>query len=319
MAESLKRVTDLTPLLDPELVEAFRTLPNRGGPIDAPARRVLSRQFAALLRARLPPTDDLSITDHVADGVPVRVIAPRERPDQARRRSVLLWMHGGGFFTGHHEDEDLITAPWVRELGITAVSVGYRLAPEHPHPAASDDCFAALKWLASGAAPLGFVPERIAVGGISAGGALAAATALRARDQGGPRLVLQLLLVPCTDNRSHLPSMLTLDDPRSWHRDANVQAWRMYAGGDGEVSPYAAPNRAADLANLPPAYFEVAGADPLRDEAIAYATRLMQAGVPTELHVFPGAAHGSTYVLPAAKVSARARAEALQVLRTALA
>lgn len=311
--------TDITPMLDPQLVPAFAAAPVLGS-VDLATRRARSRAFAAAYRAMLPPPDDLRILDITTPAspsgtaVPLRILAPATRSSTA----VLLWFHGGGFASGHHEDEDLIVAPWIRATGCTVVSVGYRLAPEYPHPAASDDGYAALQWLSAGPAELGFVPSRIAVGGISAGAALATATAQRVRDQGGPALAFQLLLVPCADNRSVTPSMRTLVDPRQWHAEANLLAWQMYAGGDGEVSPYAAPGRATDLSGLPPAYVEVAGADPLRDEGIDYATRLMQAGVAVELHVFPGAYHASSYLQPQAEISRRARQEAVEVLRRVL-
>lgn len=314
-------ITDLVPLADPELGKTLASLPvPPAGGFEIPARRAAARQFAANCRAAMPELRELRVEDREvpASGerpaVAVRVIAPAAR----RSDAVLLWIHGGGFSSGHHEDEDIVTGPWVLATGCTVVSVGYRLAPEHSHPAASDDCYAALEWLASPSRPLGFAPTAILVGGISAGGALAAATALRARDENGPKIGFQLLLVPCADNRSNTPSMTILNDRRQWHRDANIKAWQIYAGGDGEVSPYAAPARATDLGRLPPAYVEIAGADPLRDEGIDYATRLMQAGVAVEMHVFPGALHASTYLLPQAAISVRARAETLAALQRAL-
>ncbi len=317
----MQKITNIEPLLDPELAQALASLPfPPPGGLEVASRRALARQFAAAYREAAPALDDLRIDDRQVPAsadrpaVDIRVIAPRT----GRSEVVLLWMHGGGFSSGHHEDEDIIAAPWVRATGCTVVSVGYRLAPEHAHPAASDDCYAVLEWLAAADAPLGFVPARIAVGGISAGAALAAATALRARDAGGPSICFQLLLVPCADNRSVTASMMTLNDTRQWHREANIKAWSLYAGGDGDVPAYAAPARARDLGGLPPAYIEIAGADPLRDEGIEYGTRMMQAGVAVELHVFPGALHASTYLQPQAAISVRAREETLAALRRAI-
>jgi len=151
-------------------------------------------------------------------------------------------------------------------------------------------------------------------------GLLAAATALRARDEQGPALCFQLLLVPCMDSRSDTPSMHEIEDNRTWRRSANLAAWQMYAGPGflGELPPYAAPGRARDLSGLPPAYVEVAEIDPLRDEAIDYASRLMRAGVRTELHVYPGAYHASTYYQPQAGVSRRAAQDTVQALKRAL-
>ncbi|MDP9140471.1 MAG: alpha/beta hydrolase, partial [Pseudomonadota bacterium] len=316
--KTMQKITNIEPLLDPELAQALASLPfPPPGGLEIASRRSLARQFSAAYRDAAPALADLRIEDveipssGSRPAVSIRIIAPLA----GRSDVVLLWMHGGGFSSGHHQDEDIVTAPWVRATGCTVVSVGYRLAPEHPHPAASDDCYAVLEWLASSTAPLGFVPARIAIGGISAGAALAAATALRARDAGGPSICFQLLLVPCTDNRSVTASMMTLNDTRQWHREANIKAWNIYAGGDGEVSPYAAPARATDLGGLPPAYIEIAGADPLRDEGIEYGLRMMQAGVSVELHVFPGALHASTYLQPLAGISVRAREETLAALR----
>lgn len=316
----MNRITDIVPLLDPGLTAGFSKipLPPEGG--YAPSvRREMARKLMAAHRAKQPPADDLSIRDFTIPGLPgnpevaVRLIEPK----RGRSGDALLWMHGGGFVSGHHEDDDLILNPWVRATGCTAIGVGYRLSPEHAHPAASDDCYAALKWLASAPSSLGFAARRIAIGGISAGACLAAATALRSRDEKGPAISFQLLVVPCTDNRSNSPSMMTFDDRRQWHRAANQNAWKVYAGGDGEVSPYAAPARATDLSNLPPAWIEVAGLDPLRDEGIEFATRLMKAGVAVELQVFPGAWHASTYLQPDPTLSVRAREAATAALKRA--
>jgi acetyl esterase/lipase len=290
--------------------------------VDVAALREHLHQAICALSVNIQPGEDVLVQDlqvpasAAAPAVPLRVYTPRQRKSDR----VLLWIHGGGFFAGHHEDEGFVAIPWVRQIGCTVVSVGYRRPPEAQHPAAIDDCYAALQWLAASPCPLGFEPGKIAVGGISAGGCLAAATALKARDSGGPKLCFQLLLVPALDNRSSTPSMLELQDSRCWNRSSNLAAWAMYvgAGSGGDVSPYAAPARAKDLAGLPPVYMEVAEMDPLRDEAIEYASRLMRAGVPTELHVFPGAYHGSTYFQAAAGISRRAAAESLAALQRAL-
>jgi acetyl esterase/lipase len=315
----VKEIKDLTPLVDPQLATAFAAIPMPAGLVDVPTRRAYGRQFAQAYRAALPPSTILTYTDHLIPAtaghpVPVRIFAPRE----PRLDAVLLWMHGGGFSSGHHEDEDLLARPWVEAIGCTVVSVGYRMAPEFQAPCALEDCYTALEWIATAPRELPVKPARIAVGGISAGGCLAAGVALKARDQHGPRLCFQLLLVPCADNRSATPSMRTLNDPRQWSLRANLNAWQIYAGGDGDVPPYTAPARAADLSALPPAYVEIAGVDPLRDEGIEYATRMMQAGVSVELHVFPGALHASTYLLPQAQVSVDAREEATRALQRAL-
>ena len=195
------------------------------------------------------------------------------------------------------------------------VSVEYRLAPEHPFPAGLEDCYAALVWTATEAKKLGIDPERIAIAGQSAGGGLAAATALLARDRGGPKLCFQLLEIPELDDRLDTPSMLAFTDTPLWNRPNAVWSWRHYLGPDhrGEVSPYAAPARAENLAGLPPAYISTMEFDPLRDEGILYALRLLQAGVSVELHSYPGTFHGSA-LLPTAEVSRRNMEEVFGVL-----
>jgi acetyl esterase/lipase len=181
------------------------------------------------------------------------------------------------------------------------VSVDYRLAPEHPFPAPLEDCYAALVWVADHAGELGVDPDRIAVGGESAGGGLAAGVALLARDRSGPRLCLQFLGIPELDDRLATDSMRTLgaDAPITTIANGEI-SWDSYLGagvrGTDQVSQYAAPARATDLAGLPPALVTAYELDALRDEDIAYAQRLLSAGVPTELHVYAGAFHACTWL-----------------------
>lgn len=319
----MKRIEDLTPHLDPDLVPMFSATPRPTGPLDVDAKRTQMRQIMKMIGGDIESSPDIVISDlevpavHPSRKVLVRVFAPKDRKSSV----VLAWIHGGGFFSGHHEDEGLIVIPWIREIGCTVVSIGYRQPPEAPFPAAPDDCFAALDWMASDAAPLGFKPSKLAIGGISAGGCLAAATALRWRDEGRPALCFQLLLIPAFDNKQESASMQQLVDPRIWNRQSGLAAWEMYIGPDfeGDISPYAAPARAKDLSGLPPTFMEVAGMDTLRDEAIAYAQRLMIAGVSTELRVYPGAYHASTFFQPKAGVSQRAQRDILEALKRALA
>ena len=311
---------DISSRLDAELTPGFSAQPAPQGPPSVTASRQRLRQAIQALSAAVTPGEDVVVTDMKMPGspaVPVRVFAPRQR----RSGAVLMWIHGGGFIAGEHEDDGLFAIPLVRELGCTVASVGYRKPPESPYPAATDDCYAALRWLAGPTLPLGFVPDKLAVGGISAGGCLAAATALRARDEKGPALCFQLLLIPVIDNRHATPSMDEVRDPRCWNRNSSLAAWEMYLGKDflGEVPPYASPARAKDLSGLPPAYVDVAEVDVLRDEAIDYAARLMQAGVRTELHVYPGAYHGSAYFQPYAGISQRSRADTAAALKRAFA
>jgi acetyl esterase len=179
-------------------------------------------------------------------------------------------------------------------------SVDYRLAPEHPFPAGLEDCFAALTWVADNASELGVDPERIGIGGESAGGGISAGVALLARDRGGPRLCVQFLGIPELDDRLETESMRSLVGLPITNVPNGEISWDSYLGqgvrGTDQVSPYAAPARATDLAGLPPALVTAYEFDGLRDEDIAYAQRLLSAGVPTELHVYAGAFHSCTWL-----------------------
>jgi acetyl esterase len=243
--------------------------------------------------------------------VPVRVY----RPHQAQ--GAVVWLHGGGRVMGDLDTEH----PWATRIaalsGAVAVSVAYRLAPEHRFPAALDDAYAALIWTAEHAGEFGVDPGRIAVGGHSAGANLAAAVALVARDRQGPPIHFQLLNEAALDDRQETWSQRNFTDT-PWATRANVAAsWRHYLGS-APATPYAAPARAADLAGLPPAYIATSEFDPNRDEGIDYAQRLLQAGVPVELHQWPGTFHGSQAIL-SADISRRQLAELASALRHALA
>lgn len=233
----------------------------------------------------------------------------------------VLYIHGGGFVVGDAETDSVLPAQLASELGALIVSVDYRLAPEAPFPAGLHDCFAVLEWVVKNASELGVDSGRIAVGGVSAGAGLSAAVALLARDRGGPALCFQLLDIPVLDDRLETESMTRFVDTPVWHRSNAVHSWRHYLGDraePGDVSPYAAPARATDLSGLPPAYVSVCAFDPLRDEGIEYAQRLTQAGVPAELHLFPGTFHGSSGMIPGAGVSVRMRAELIDAARRGL-
>jgi acetyl esterase/lipase len=213
--------------------------------------------------------------------------------------------------------------PWCQwvSAGIDAVvvSVEYRLAPEHPFPAGIDDCYAGLSWMAESAEELALDPARIAIAGQSAGGGLAAGTALMARDRGGPALCFQLLEIPELDDRLETPSMRAFTDTPLWNHPNAIWSWRHYLGPDheGEVSPYAAPARAVDLSGLPPAYVSTMEFDPLRDEGILYALGMLQAGVSVELHSYAGTFHGSG-LLPHADASVRNLEEVVHLLKRKL-
>ncbi|MEU3166481.1 alpha/beta hydrolase [Streptosporangium sp. NPDC006930] len=235
----------------------------------------------------------------------------------SRAQGAIVWMHGGGFVMGDLDTEHAWAVRLADGAGAVVISVDYRLAPEHRFPAALDDTYAVLTWASEHAAELGIDPERIAVGGHSAGAGLAAAVALRARDQQGPRIRFQLLNQPGLDDRQQTWSARHFTDTPWMTRDKVTAAWRHYLGST-PASPYAAPARATDLSGLPPAYIATAEFCPNRDEEIGYALRLLEAGVSVELHQWPGTFHGSQAIL-SAEISQRQLAELAAALRRALA
>ena len=272
------------------------------------------KNLAELTAAAAPDTTELEIEDRTVPADPdvaVRIYRPQ------RAQGAIVWLHGGGFVMGDLETEH----PWAVRVadgsGAVVISVGYRRAPEHRFPAALDDAYAVLAWTAEHAADLGIDPERIAVGGHAAGAGLAAAVALRARDQQGPPIRYQLLNQPELDDRQETWSARHFTDTPFMTRDKVAASWRHYLGS-ASATPYAAPARAADLSGLPPAYIATAEFDPNRDEGIEYGLRLLRAGVPVELHQWLGTFHGSQAAL-SAKVSQRQIAELCAVLRRALA
>ena len=265
-------------------------------------------------KAAVPDVQGMVIEDRTVPAtpsVPVRVYRPRGA------QGGMVWLHGGGFVMGGLDVEH----PWAARIAhatqAVVVSVGYRLAPEHRFPAAVDDAYAAVMWTAEHADELDIQPQHMAVGGHAAGAGLAAAVALRARDEGRPVISFQLLNQPQLDDRQATWSARHFIDTPFMTRDKVSASWRHYLGC-APASPYAAPARATDLAGLPPAYIATAEFDPNRDEAIVYAQRLLEAGVPVELHQWSGTFHGSQAVL-SADVSQRQVAELGRVLQHALA
>ncbi len=235
----------------------------------------------------------------------VRIYQPAERPTTL---PAVLWIHGGGYVLGDMAGEDAHCRVLTKQVDCVVVSVEYRLAPEHPFPAPLEDCYAALKWLATHAGELGVDPQRIAIAGASAGGGLTAGLALLARDRGEVQVAFQLPIYPMIDDRNLTPSSHAVTEPRTWNRQANLLGWQAYLGsayGSESVSSYAAATRATDLAGLPPTYIPVGELDLFLDEDIEYAQRLLQAGVPTELHVYRGGFHGFDIFAPDATVSQR--------------
>jgi acetyl esterase/lipase len=210
---------------------------------------------------------------------------------------------------GSIEMDDFLCDSFVARFGCVVCSVDYRLAPEHPYPAGIEDCHAGLVWFSSRAASHGLDPDRIGIGGISAGGGLTAATTLLARDRGQVGVAFSLALCAQLDDRHITTSSTSIHDLRVWNTQTSKSAWGAYLRDVGDdVSPYAAPARATDLSGLPPTFLLVGELDPFRDENIEYARRLIESGVHTELHVYPGAYHGFEVLAPEARVSRAALA-----------
>jgi acetyl esterase/lipase len=278
-------------ILDDEIAPALAAAPiGFELSVDAlPAMRAArSEMFAAL-----ELSGAVERTDHVVSDDPevvVRVHRPKGIDDAL---PCVYSIHGGGYVLGSFDMDDAKFDRQCVHFPCVGVSVEYRLAPETAYPGPLDDCYAGLHWTYEHAADLGIVPDRIGISGVSAGGGLAAALALLARDRGEVPLAFQLLECPMIDDRQATSSS-RLDGLPIWSREANEFGWRSYLGEryGGDVPAYAAAARATDLTGLPPALVIVGGADGFRDEDIEYALRLNQAGVPTELHVLPGAPHG---------------------------
>ncbi|PWK83766.1 acetyl esterase/lipase [Lentzea atacamensis] len=310
--------------IDPELLPWLDMLPAVA--LTDYESLVAARDQRSRLNDLLPsyePVNPIDVRDTAVPGpsdapdVPVRIYSPAGRTEAVPG---LVYIHGGGFVLGDLDMFHAIVLRLVDELGIVIVSVDYRLAPEHPFPAPVEDCYAALKWVAAKADELGVDPRRIGVGGESAGGGLSAGTALLARDRGGPELCFQYLGIPELDDRLDTDSMRDYVDTPLWNRPNAIFSWASYLGtepGGDDVSPYAAPARATDLAGLPPAFVTTCQYDPLRDEGIEYARRLAHAGVPTELRHYPATFHGSAFVESAA-ITRRMFADEVDALRRGL-
>jgi acetyl esterase/lipase len=289
---------------------------------DVEARRISGHRMFDLVGSRRAPTagvdtDQLALT--ASDGATVALTWYRPS-DGERSGSAALYLHGGGMIFGLEQIGplyDLAVREYVAASGVPMLVVDYRVAPEHPHPTPIEDCYSALVWLAEHAADLGVDPTRLAVMGDSAGGGLAAGVCLMARDRGGPAVAQQILIYPMLDDRPVTPNT-DLQPFLTWTYDDNITGWGALlgdnAGGEG-VSPYAAPARADDLTGLPDTYLDVGDLDVFRNEDIEYARRLGDAGVPTELHVYPGCPHAFEALAHEAAVSQRAISDRVRRLR----
>jgi len=281
------------------------SLDERADPAEA---RVQRREEAAIVAER--PTIPMARVEHVTIPGPGGDLAARlyvPVPDGPEPPPLLVYFHGGGWVIGDLETHDSPCRFLAANAGVQVLAVDYRLAPEHPFPAAAEDAFAAFSWASDNAARFGTEPDRIAVGGDSAGGNLAAVAALAARDEGGPVPAMQMLIYPVTETGRELPSRRTFAEGFILtRRDMAYYEDRYLPSGTDRNDPRASVLQADDLAGLPPAYVATAGFDPLRDEGDAYAERLREAGVPVTLHRHPGLVHtfiNLTAICPSARAA----------------
>lgn len=305
--------------LHPDLRDAVLSMPDGAAEIWTPENIVTARM-------PVPPTPDPEVKTAErfipgpkgAPEVKIKIYEP-----QSRKENILpgiLYLHGGGYAMGSIEMFDPLCNRYVKEVGCVIVSPDYRLAPENPFPAGVEDCYATLEWFASNAEELGVDKNRIAVAGASAGGGLTIAICLMARDRKGPKICFQMPIYPTMDDRLETPSSKEITDGRVLNRQACEGVWNMYLGEGHktrDISPYAAPARATDLSNLPPAYAFVGELDPHRDEVLDYITRLVQSGVSTGFTLYAGCIHGFDVLIPQAEISERATVACLDALKDA--
>ncbi|WP_155976897.1 alpha/beta hydrolase [Nocardia sp. 348MFTsu5.1] len=300
------------PPYDPEcaaaLVAVNEVLPSGITPEDIPVVRGFMDD--------LTPTDEVlsrngaySVEDRVIPGpagapdITILVCMP---VDATGPVPTMYHIHGGGMLSGNRRSLLDSFLDLAEPLGVGVVSVEYRLAPEHPDPAPIEDCYAGLVWTHEHAAELGIDADRIIVAGASAGGGLAAGIVLLARDRGGPALFGQLLAYPMLDDRNNTVSSFQMRGRGVWDHDGNQTGWNALLGdrvGGQDVSPYAAPARAVNLAGLPPAFLDAGSAETFRDEIVSYASAIWRDGGVAELHVWPGGFHGHDTVIPQAALS----------------
>lgn len=293
----------------------------------------MTAQDIAVLRAKAVPVPESEVTRHgtyqrtdvtfrsAADGAPVTVILLRPTRRGRGPLPVLVHLHGGGLVVGGPFDDLSAVLDLADRTGCAVATVDYRLAPEHPYPTPMLDCYSALRGLHDAADHWGLDPERFVLTGVSAGGGLAAAVALRVRDHGGPGLLGQLLVCPMLDDRNDSFSAHQMRGAGSWDLTANAVAWRAYLGeaaGGPDVPSYAAAGRATDLSGLPPTYIDVATVETFRDECVDYARLVWRCAGDAELHVWPGGNHAFDFLAPWAPLARDARAARLAWLRRLL-
>ncbi|WP_405508524.1 alpha/beta hydrolase [Streptomyces purpurascens] len=322
-------MTHVPPPFDPELagaLELIKDMINPGLTLDQIAEVRQGPGIELLAELDLTMGGTFEVEDRQVPGpqgepdISLLICRP-SAPAAAGPRPVIYHVHGGGMVIGNNRVGVDVPLAWAQALDAVVVSVEYRLAPEHPHPAPVEDVYAGLLWTADHADELGADPERIVIAGASAGGGLCAALALLTRDRKGPQPIGQVLMCPMLDDRNDTPSTYQMAGLGVWDRTANETGWTALLGslrGGPDVPAYAAPARAEDLTGLPPAFLDVGSAETFRDEVVAYASRIWQAGGVAELHVWPGGFHGFDGFAPQAALSQSARAAHVNWLRRLL-
>ena len=313
--------------VDPKLIPALEAIPEFDIWADLTITRAVSLERSKYIASTLPTVVGVTSSDHVVtqdndQDVAVRVYRPKGHTCPLPG---LLWIHGGGYCFGSMEGDDYSVRRMVEKIGCVVVSVDYRLAPEFPFPVPLNDCYAALTWVFDNADMLKVDALRIAIGGISAGGGLAAGLALLARDRAEMSVAFQALLCPMIDNNSTSESSFSISDTRIWNRRSNLQGWMHYLGRQmtSEEEPfvaskYAAPSHAGDLHGLPAAYIGVGSVDLFIDENREYAERLAGSGVATQFEIFTGGYHGFEFIVPNAEVFRLARDTHYSAIKRAL-
>ena len=309
--------------IDPESLQGLDAMLALTGPggvgaiPDLAARRTKLVEMRVLAQAEQEPfpgeIEDRTVLD---EQIPIRIYRGQST---GAGSPGLFFIHGGGMILGDLDHDDAVARKLTRALGSVTVSVDYRLAPEFPFPAGLEDCYAALRWMADHAADLGFDPERLVIYGGSAGGALALATTLLARDRGFTGIRFVMAPYPMLDHRNDRASSHEVIDIGVWDRALNIEAWEHYLGANpGEVSHYASLALAQDLSILPPLFIDSGDIELFRDEIIEFVQRLIQAGAAVEFHLYPGAFHASEIIAPKAQLSEMIWATRLRAFQRAL-
>jgi len=300
--------------IDPELHKPLKRIPN----VPVGNRFLVAfARFALNLTPKRKSGNGVQISETRLGPAAVRLY----RPDTPKSEAALLWIHGGGLIFGNAAINDDLCLSYARDLGLTVASVEYRLAPKHRFPAAYDDCLTVWNWLQSNADILGIDPARIVVSGQSAGGGLAAALVQRVHDLGGVQPVGQVLFCPMLDDRTAADQTLDTTNHRVWNNRANRYGWGAYLGKDpgvDSVPDYAVPARRDDLTGLPPTWIGIGDVDLFYGESCAYAERLNASGVPCDLHIAPGGAHGFEHWAPKSALTRAFMADNIRFLRKVL-